>query len=140
MWSHVNLNKADSRVLCEIRSARVYKIFIDAVKISLTVVLLHALPHILIYIPLYTKHARACQRQDSFNLHNSFFSLLSDQCISNISNIYNPDVNLRLASQTIWDHMFSDPKSDYIFSYFQLPTWLIFRFFSYVVIFYLFLR
>ena len=57
-----------------------------------------------------------------------------NQYISNISNLYNPDVNLSLASQTICDHMFSYPKSDHIFSYFWLCTWFIYFFLSCVVI------
>ena len=49
------------------------------------------------------------------------FSLLSNPYISNISNIYNPDKNSSLASQTICDHMFSDPKSDHTFySFFNI--------------------
>ena len=42
----------------------------------------------------------------------------------NISNIYNPDENTSLESQTICDHMFSDPKLDHTFHVFWLHTWL----------------
>ena len=56
---------------------------------------------------------------------------------SYISNLYNPNQNSSLASQTICDHMFSYPKSYYTFNIFWLNTWLILFFFSYVAIFHL---
>ena len=65
---------------------------------------------------------------------SSAFSIILNQYILNISKIYNPDVNLRLTYQMMCDYMFSDPKSDLIFSYFWLRTWLKFCFFSYMVI------
>ena len=78
-------------------------------------------------------HAR-----DQFNKNFiNRFSLLSNKYISNmsnISNIYNLDANLSLAYKKICDRMFSDPKSDNIFSYFWLRTWIIFCLFLYVVI------
>ena len=82
---------------------------IDADKVPSTV--LHKFPHILIYIQWSTKHARD---QCNKNFINSF-SLLLNQHISNISNLYNPGINLSLESQTICYHMFSYPKSYHIF-------------------------
>ena len=73
-------------------------------------------PHIWISIPLFTNHACAFQQKDGFILHDSFCSLLSNQYISNISNIYNRDKILSLESQTICDHVFSDPKLDHLFT------------------------
>ena len=90
-------------------------------------------PHIRISILWLTNNARYRWSKNSFD----GFSLLSNQYISNISNLYNPDVNMRLASQTKCDKMFSDPKSDNILSYFQLSTWFIYIFFSYVIIIHL---
>ena len=61
----------------------------------------------------------------------------SNQNISNISNIYNPNKNPSLASQTKCDIMFSDPGvGSYIFTscFSQLRTWFLFCFFPYVVI------
>ena len=57
--------------------------------------------------------------------------------ISNISNIYNPNVNLRLASKEKRDKMFSDPKLDNIFLHFQLRVWFIIIYFLYVEIIHL---
>ena len=53
-------------------------------------------------------------QQDGFILHDNFYLRLSPY----ISNLYNPEQNLSLASQTICDHMFSDPKLDYNFQFF----------------------
>ena len=44
------------------------------------------------------------------------------------------DKNSSLASQTLCDHMFSDPKSDHTFHVFWLRTWFIYFFFLYVKI------
>ena len=107
---------------------------INAVKISSTV--LRKFPHIRISIPWLTNQARNwCNK-----IFIDGFSLLSNQYISNISVIYNPDVNLSLVSQTVCDHTFSDPKSDHIFYFIWLCTWFIFCFFLYVVIFQLLWR
>ena len=66
------------------------------------------------------------------------FINFSNQCISNISNIYSQKKNLSLESQTNCDIMFPDPESNHIFSiFFQLRTCFIFCFFSYVVIIHL---
>ena len=46
-----------------------------------------------------------------------WFYLFSNHDNSNITNISNPNVNPSLASQTKCDNMFSDPKSDNIFSH-----------------------
>ena len=45
-----------------------------------------------------------------------------------ISNIYNPNVKLSLASQNKYYNMFSDLESDHIFSYF-LDKYLVYIFF-----------
>ena len=45
--------------------------------------------------------------------------LFSNQDTSNIPNLSNPNVNSSLASQTKCDNIFSDPKSDHIFSHFS---------------------
>ena len=52
--------------------------------------------------------------------------LLLDQYISNISNLYNLDKNTSLVSQTICDHMCSDPESDHIFINFDYVPGLYF--------------
>ena len=60
--------------------------------------------------------------------------------IPNISNLYNPNVNMSLASQTKCDNMFFDTESDHIFSHFPV-TYLVYIFFlSYVVIIHLLWR
>ena len=128
MWSPVILNK----VFLHAQNS------INVKKVSPTVVLLCTVPHILISTPWQKNHACSCQQQDGFILHDCFFSLLSNQYISNISNIsiiYNPDKKLSLEYQTICDHMFSDPKSDHNFHIFWLRTWPIF--FLLVTIYYI---
>ena len=67
-----------------------------------------------------TNKSHSCmttKRRFYFTLH-SYFSLLSNPYISNISNIYNRDKNLSLAFQTKCDHMISDTKSDHTFHFF----------------------
>ena len=54
-----------------------------------------------------------------------------------ISNICIPDQNSILTSQNICDHMFSDTYVDYNLRVIWLLTWIIFCFFSYVMIFHL---
>ena len=44
----------------------------------------------------------------------------TNKYISNISNIYNPNVNLSSASQMKCDNMFSDQELDHIFSHFSV--------------------
>ena len=117
MWSHVNLNKVGS---CG--------------QISFIQKKCHWLSNVNFLISTYLP----CDLQkllviDAVKIPLTVLLLLN-QYISNISNIYNPDVNLSLAYLTICDHMFSYPKSYNIFSYFWLHTWHIFCFFSYVVI------
>ena len=102
MRSHLNLNKVGSRDKMSLMQQKCH--WLHYAKIT----------HIQRYTPLFTRHA--CDRWNE-NLID-FFSLLSNKYISNISNLYNPDVNLSLVYQTIYDHMFSDPKWDHIFSYF----------------------
>ena len=69
-------------------------------------------------------------------LSTSFINFLN-QYISNISDIYNPNVNMSIASQTKCDSMFSDPKLDHIFSHYSV-MYLVYIFsFSYVVIIHL---
>ena len=58
--------------------------------------------HIKVSISWRTKQSR---NQCNTNVIDGF-SLIPNQYISNISNIYNTDVNLTLASQTIFDHIF----------------------------------
>ena len=107
---------------------------IDAANISSTV--LRKFPHIWISTPLSTKYdCDWCNK----NFIDNFYLLLN-QYISNIYNVYNPGVNLSLAYQIMCDHMFSDPKSDHIFSYLCLHTWFIFCFFLYLVIVHLIRR
>ena len=92
---------------------------INPEKISPTV--LCKCSHIQISTPLSINHA--C---NWCNKRYQRFSLLLNQYISNISNLYNLDVDLSFASQMICDHMFSDPKLYYIYSYFLLRTWFIY--------------
>ena len=109
---------------------------IDTTKIALRVVLL-SFSNISISTPWYIKHYHACQQKDGFYFTRQFyFYLLLNPYISNISNIYNPDKNLSLAYQTIFDHMFSDTKSDHFFLFFCYVLGLYF-FLSYVAIFHL---
>ena len=63
MWSQVILNNFGSRA----------QNVIDTKKLSSAVVLLCAFTHIWISTPWPTKHARVCQQQDGFILHDSFF-------------------------------------------------------------------
>ena len=65
-----------------------------------------------------------------------------NQYISNISNLYNTNENMSLASQTKCDNLFSDlGVRSYIFTFFsQLRTWFVFCFLSYVVIIHLLRR
>ena len=88
-----------------------------------------------IYNVINKAHSRLMQQKC-----HTFFSLLLNQYILNISNIYNVYIHLSLASQTICDLMFSDPKSDRIFLYFWLRTRFIYFFFSYVAIYHLLQR
>ena len=108
MLSHINLNKVG---LCG-------KNFNGSEKNSFTYVLLPTLPRIWISISWSTNNNYTCQQQDGYIFHDSFLSLLSNQYISNLYNLYNLDVNLSLASQTICDHMFPDPQSDHISPFF----------------------
>ena len=101
-------------------------------------VVLRTLTHISISILWSKHHTCTCKQQKRFIMHNSFYYyVLLNQYILNISSLCNPGVNLSLASQKIWDHMFSDPKSDHKFLNFWFRTWIIFCFFSHVAIVYL---
>ena len=51
---------------------------------------------------------------------------MSSIIFSSSSNLYNPDVNLSLVSQTKCDNMFSDPKLDHIFPFFRYAPGLYF--------------
>ena len=102
---------------------------------TIEVVFICSFPNISLSTLWSTKHAHACQQQDVFLiLHDIFSSLLLNPCISNISNLYNPDKNPSLTSQTICNHIFSDPKLDHTFHVFWLCNRIIFCFFSYVEI------
>ena len=61
------------------------------------------------------------------------FYIFSNHDTSNISNLLNPNVNLSLASQKKFDNMFSDPKSDHIFSHLS-GTYLVYNLFLLVCI------
>ena len=87
--------------------------------------------------------SRACSRvstKKSFYILRQFFSLISNHYISNILNLYNLEGNSSLASQTICDHIFYDPKSDHNFHVFQLSIWFIYIFLLYVGIIHLLQR
>ena len=75
---------------------------------------------------------------DGTKMASMIFLNFLNQYISNLSNIYNPSVNISLASQMKCDKMFSDPKSDHIFSHFSVTFLVYIFFFSYVVIHHLF--
>ena len=81
-----------------------------------------------------------CVSNKKFYFTHQFFSLLSNPYISNISNIYNPEKNSSLASQTRCDHMFSYPNLYLTFHVISLHNWLVFCFFSHVAIARLILR
>ena len=91
------------------------------------------------YLNIYPAISSACSQSTERKFHRRFSRLLN-QYISNISNLYNLNVNLSLESQTKCDNMFSDPESYNLFSYFQLRTWFIYFFLSYVVIIHLLKR
>ena len=57
-----------------------------------------------------------------------------NQCISNISNLYNTNVNMSLESQMKCDNILSDPKSDHISSHFSVTYLVYIYFFSYMII------
>ena len=61
-----------------------------------------------------------------FYFAQKFLPILLNQYISNIWNLYNSDVNLSISSQTICDHMFSDPKSYHIIRVFGYEPGLYF--------------
>ena len=70
---------------------------------------------------------------DGKKCHRGVLLIFLNQFISNISNLYNLEENLRLSYQTKRDIIFSDPESDYIFPFFffQFRTWFIYFFFLY---------
>ena len=77
--------------------------------------------------PVFDKSRSRMSTTRRFYFTRKFcFYLLLNKYISNISNLYNPDKNLSLASQTICDHIFIDPKSDHTFHIFWSRTWLIY--------------
>ena len=51
---------------------------------------------------------------------STVFIDLKNRYITNISNMYNPNVNMSLASQTKHENMFTDTKSDNIFLHFSV--------------------
>ena len=57
---------------------------------------------------------------DGTKMLSMVFLEFSNEYISNISNIYNPNVNLSLASQIKRDKIFPDTKLDNIFSHFSV--------------------
>ena len=107
MWYRIILNKVGS---CAQKCHWYVKTVIDG-----------CIPtYISSYLDIYmwpTKNARVCQQCDGL-FYTTVFPLLLNQYISNISNLYNLDENLSLASQTIYDHNFSDPKLDHTFHIF----------------------
>ena len=70
------------------------------------IVLLRSFPYISFSSPLSINQAHMCHQQDFFILNNSFFYFHSNSYISNILNIYNPEKDLIVASQTIRDNIF----------------------------------
>ena len=70
------------------------------------------------------------------------FLYISNKYISNISNLYNPNETFLVSiSNKMWQHVFrSRRKIIYFHLFFQLRTWFVFYFFSYVVIIYLLWR
>ena len=103
--SHVNLNKANSHG-----------------KMSLSVRC--KFTPIQINILWWTSHT--CDWWNE-NFIKGFYWFLN-LYISNISNIYNPNVNLSIAYQTKCEHIFSYLESDNIFSHFQLHNCYIYIF------------
>ena len=70
----------------------------------------------IIILPMIYKALLFVSSTRRFLFYTEFlFSLRLSTYISNISNIYNPDKKMSLVSQTICDHMFSDPKLDHTF-------------------------
>ena len=82
-----------------------------------------------VYLP-FNRKIHTCDRWNK-NVIDVFLDFLN-QNISNISNIYNPNVNPSLESQKKCDNMFSYPLvGSYIFTFFsifQLLTWFIYKF------------
>ena len=124
MWSYVNLNKVGSGGQIPYMQIKFHQRY---------------------YMYLFISWYLSCDKQSTLAINatkiaQTVFSLLLNKYISNITDIYNPGINLSWTSQTIYDHMFSDPNSDHIFSYFRLHTCIIFCFFLWVVIFHLLRR
>ena len=97
--------------------------------------ILYSYIHFLIscYLPCYWQSKLAHVINKTVLFYTTDFYLLLNTYISNISNIYDTDQNLSLASQTICDQMFSYPKLDHAFHIFQLRSWIFFSL-SYVPI------
>ena len=69
------------------------------------------------------------------------FIVFPNQYISYISNIYNPNLNMRLASQMKCDKMFLDLELDHVLLHFSVKYLVyIYLFFSYVAIIHLLRR
>ena len=102
------------------------KNFIDTKKLSSTVVLLRKFPHICIYTTLPTKHARACQQQDSFILQDIFFLyFLTDiYQISQISTIWQKIVPS--ISNNMWPHVFRSKVGSYFPYFLVMNLYIIF--------------
>ena len=77
------------------------------------------------YIPCYWQITLTTVINKTVLFHTTVFYLRSNPYILHISNIYNPDQHSSLASQTICDQMFSDPKLYHNFHVFHLHAWLI---------------
>ena len=113
---NINLNKVGLRGQISSKQKKSHSYH---AKMSLMV--LRKFTHIWLSILWLTKHA--CDLWNK-NRINGFYQFLN-KYISNISKNYNTNVNLSLASQTKRDNMFSDLKSDHIFSQF-LVTYLVY--------------
>ena len=86
------------------------------------------------YVNLIISKYLSCNRKDSLAIDgteilSTGFIAFSNNDTSNIPNMFNPDVNLRLVSQIKFYDMFSDPESDHIFSQ-LLVTYLVYFFYS----------
>ena len=139
MWYHIIGLAFSVPTFSWIRLACMLKNITDTMKISSKFVLLRSFPHISISTPWPTKHNNAYKQQDGFYFTRQFYLLLSTH-ISKTSNIYKPEKFLSLASQTICDHMISDPKLDHTFHVFWIRNWIINVFFLFMSIVHLLQR
>ena len=111
MHSHINLNKFGSRGKISLMQKNVIGGTTN----------MYSCPNI--YTIVDNARSRSTEKMSSMS-----FIDYSNKYISNISNIYNLNVNMSLASKTKCDNMFLDTELDNIFSHSSV-TYLVYTFF-----------